>query len=353
MIGDLLNMLRVNNIFGSSNSQSQSPMMNQNQNQNQPPNQMNSNNSAGDDDQAIISRIQSMFNPSHGAQDRLRSILDTAPQHSQYEPGKLTKLLGGLASLSTVGPAGIENGSAVGFRNYNPAEGRKIQDSIVNDKYNNAVDDWSMKLKPVQELATAERGSNSNERIMANDVISRTLQNKNIERQATKDKNDNAIKEGQLKEKNAFLDYLKYKRDHPNHVYKADKDGHVYSIDPHTNTTEYITDSNGDLISSDKMPEMEKLKIQNVNRLGQISAQGNESRKTVDEREKGTSANIVTRGTEARKTKETVPGKAPSSAPDKTAKRVGLQDPTGKTFSLPETQLAAYLKLHPDWKVIK
>lgn len=203
--------------------------------------------------------VKSLFQNQTGANDRLIEMMSNQPQHDQYKPNFGQKLVGGLISIN------------------DPRQGQ----AYLNRGYDNAMQDWSGKLKPLGELADSERAQNTNNRLTANSMLrdqNADLENK---RKVAKDEADAKAKQATVDQKDRFLAYKQNKDAHPNHIYKSDKDGHVYSVDPQTNGVEYLTTPNGDLIEDSKLPEIERLQIQQNNSMGQIAARGNESRKTV------------------------------------------------------------------------
>lgn len=234
-----------------------------------------------------IASQDNVYNPpklTSPAQDALFSTVSSMPNRSKFEPSKGRRLAAFLASLGAASPAAYEDGAALGFK-FDPERAQKIRSGIIDEPYNEAMGDWNAKLKPLESAATIEERRNEVERQIANDYSARNIQDRRIGEQGRIADQRNQTQQDQLKEKYAYLDFKYYQQMHPNHKYQVDKDGYVYSIDPQSDTVDYPTDREGDYIKSDKLPEQQRLEIQNKNRINAISATGDQARQTEDVRQ--------------------------------------------------------------------
>lgn len=276
--------------------------------------------------------INPMTNDSIGlssdAQNQLTELLKGQPLRENYKPGFMTKLGSGLVSIT------------------DPRLGQEM----LNRGYDQAVDEWTKKLAPIKELATVERSENTNKRILEGQR--QRDENADLERKRKEeaDQLKNDTQRENIAQKDRFLAYKYYKDSHPNKVFKSDSEGKVYAVDPQSGQVDYITDNDGEPIHDSKLPEMERLNIQQNNRLAAQENQGRITRTNQANQGGITRTNQVNaselrkgetavRGEESRKTKQTVPGKAAG-----TEKRVKVVSPDGKVGTVPESQLSKAIK---------
>lgn len=281
--------------------------------------------------QSLSNVQQPDYGMSMTAQNKLAELLANQPRREDYKPGFMTKLGSGLVSITDP----------------------RLADQMLNRGFNQANDAWEQQLGPIKELATIERADNTNKRLI--ETQRQRNENEDLKReQAAKTAEErNATQRENIAQKDRFLAYKYYKDSHPNKVFKSDSEGKVYSIDPQSGHTEYVTDADGEIIHDSKLPEMERLQIQQNNRLAAQENQGkitrtnqaNQGAITRTNQENASGLRIKeagVRGNEARKTKVTVPGKAASTPGNE--KRVKVTSPDGKTGTVPESQLARAIK---------
>ena len=277
--------------------------------------------------------IAGLMQPQNTAQNQLTELLNNAPQRENYKPSRMTNILGRIAGLGASGPAGTANGQMIGYKS-GGAAGQKITDDILNKGYNEARESWADKLRPINDLAQSERAANTNNRLIGQAMISDKNKDAELARKTAKDEAQAKLEADKLAEKREFLAYLDYKSKHPNHVYKSDREGYVYSIDPQTDTVAYPADPEGNRMRADKLPEMEKLQIENNNRLGQIKASA---------AAQGAKEINVAQKTEPIKEriKTTIPGKntAPVEKPESTKKTIKVWNDKGVPGTIPEDKL--------------
>jgi len=271
--------------------------------------------------------IQSLLQPQNDTNKRLLEMMDQQPTHDQFRPGIMRGLVGGLIGIN------------------NPSGGEKF----INRDYNNAMQDWSGKLKPLAELADSERAQNTNNRLVGSNLLRNQNADLENKRKVAKDEADAKAKQAVVDQKDRFLAYKIKKDANPSHIYKSDKNGYVYSVDPQTNAVEYLTTANGDLIEDSKLPDVERLQIQQNNSMAQISARGVETRKnTAAQGAKEVSVAEKTAPIKE-KLKQTVPGKNTAPVQKSTSDMVSVIHPddgsplAGKSGSVPKNQLSRAL----------
>lgn len=234
--------------------------------------------------------------PTHDAADKLNAMLSDQPKHEKFQPGFWRKLGSGLISVNDP----------------------KLAEEFRNRKYNEAMEDWGAKLKPLQELADAESGRNTQNRMIAGTLSrERTAQNTNQSREKiAEDKNATELQKTQmtLDQRDRYISFLREKNAQPNAIFKSDAQGNVYSADKKTGKMiGYVTDESGKQIKDSDLPDREKLQIQQNNALTRIAATGNEARKTAEVRGDIEGENIEKRGNETRKTNAEKPAATGSS----------------------------------------
>lgn len=128
----------------------------------------------------------SQFQPKTDMNQQFNSAIASMPQRGDYQPSRTKAILAALAGLGTAAPSAYSGGAALGF-NANIPEGDAITRGIKDEPYNRAIGDWKQKLEPIKEGAQMENTRNINERVAANDIIGRVLQERGIRRQEKKD----------------------------------------------------------------------------------------------------------------------------------------------------------------------
>lgn len=105
-----------------------------------------------------------LYQPDRSAHDRLDSIMSRLPQRNK--PG-----IGRKITASLMGFAGNMRGA----------------DQALYDPYYNAIEDWKLELDPALKVAGDERMSNTNLRMMANQIVTQKQRDRQIDRQVDRD----------------------------------------------------------------------------------------------------------------------------------------------------------------------
>ncbi len=295
-------------------------------------------NPMGIDDQALMQ----MLNPKDEQFDRFTSLINQIPQRQNYQPSMGRKIAGFVAGLGTGGAQGISGGQPIGYKSDIP-EGLKVQQNINDMPYNRAVNDWLSQTGPTLEAAKMENTRNVNSRIGASNVRSAQIREEGESRK----RNWDFVREGDLEEKRRQTDEkieisrqraaaYKFDKEHPNHVYKEDNDGNIFSVNPKDDTIQYLFDENGSKIKSKNLSDEMKMKISHENRMGEIGARGQESRKTE-----------ILRQTDKKELEEVKTREAPKRAAAKaTDKPQSETQKKAGNFN----RATQYLNSHPDAK---
>lgn len=279
------------------------------------------------DDYGIQKRLAELFSPSANAQTELNNYMRSMPNRSDYQPGKFRQIAASVAGLGAGGPLGIVGGQPIGYRSDIPT-GLKVKDAILNSEFNQALEDWETRLKPLSELTEAERAANTNIRLTGATLLRDEQARKSMEqREDAAEKRLQGQRES-IAQRDRYLAFKKEQEANPNNVYKSDKDGRIFGINPKTNAVKYLTDGNGDFIEESDLPEAEKLRIQHNNRLNEIAAAGDEARETT-----------ITRGAESRKTKSTPTASQTNKGELPSQRKVRLY-----------TKAVEAVNSHPEWK---
>lgn len=204
---------------------------------------------------------QYQYTPEHTATDRLTQLLGNMPQREAYHPSLMRRIVASLGGLGR-GPQGAEY--------------------IMDQPYNEAMQDWQNRYQPAYQAANLERYANANERQLAyqqgmlgNRDYANWIRERDLERKIT---------EGQdrIKISAARAAAYAYKAHNPNHEYKIDNQGRYFSVDPQTDQTEYLRDPEGDFITADKLPQEEFLAQKHDYRMAEIEAGAGARAQNVD-----------------------------------------------------------------------
>lgn len=228
----------------------------------------------------LSSMIQSLLQPQNTAGPELQNLLANQPQRQDFKPSPMANVMSRLSGLSSSGPAGQANGQMIGYKGMG-IEGQKIVDSNLNRGYNQAMDSWEAKLKPLNELADTERADNTNRRMIAGQMQRDENTDLERERRTTADENKSSLEKGKLAEKYAYLAVVAEKNKNAHVKLMSDSQGYIFSADPISGSSKYVLDADGNKVKGDKLPEMEKLEIQQNNEMSRIAARGNQARQTV------------------------------------------------------------------------
>jgi hypothetical protein len=110
-----------------------------------------------DEAPSVIDRINQMYQPQHSATDALNQALNQFPQRPN--PTGMQKFLAAVQTLGQGGPAGQWEGSLIGYKA--PHNVPEVYDASLYRDYNNQVDDWTRKIKPLEYAANEERYANA------------------------------------------------------------------------------------------------------------------------------------------------------------------------------------------------
>lgn len=281
-------------------------------------------------DPTTLDAVAKLFKPQHSASDQLQNQLNNVPLREDYAPSKKDKVLANIFSLGGVN--------------------RDIYHRIADDKYNTALTDWDIKTKPLAKLADDENRDNTNNATAWNNNRARDIAQENVDRQErrdreTKDTADKRI-EIQARREKAYT----YRTLNPNHVIKQDENGFLIGISPTNDKAAYVLDSDGQRIKSSVLSDYDKAAIKFNDSSALISQRAAESRRTnqeasdnIEEREKRL---VPIRGEEARRTKETIPGKAAGQAGNSNSRTMSPAQKSIETFMRAQE---AY-NTHPEWR---
>lgn len=291
--------------------------------------------------------MSGLLNPSHEAQDRLVSMLDQMPRREDYQPSRFENIMARISGFSNARPVGISGGQPIGYAG-GGLDTAKTIDANMNRRYNQALGDYLAQVKPLGELADAERGQNTNARLTASTLL-RDQQQEEALKSREKIAGEKAdIEREKLQEKRDYMAVVKAKNEMPNAAMATDKDGKVYTWNRKTGQfMNYLTNEDNEIVHSDKLPDQQKLEIQQGNELQKIAARTSGSLKVEAARSANTEKHIQSRGEQSRATK----AQTPAGKTNPNDKRVIVIDPKGNGHTVPDRDLAAFLKANPDWKV--
>lgn len=268
-----------------------------------------------------------LFQVSTEARDQLRRMLEDMPRRENFQPTRLRQFAGALANLGSGGPVGLVGGQPVGFK-ADIKGGLEAQDAVVNRPYNEAVSDWSMRLKPLGELADSEASQNTNARLTGATLLRDQQANASIKQREDAAELRAKTQLEAIAQKDRYLAFKREQELHPDHKYMSDNEGYVYAVNPKTNGITYLTGSDGSRIKESDLPEQEKLRIQHENKLAEIAAAGDEARES-----------IAARGVESRKTKASESSSTSSKVESPTQRKVRLFTKAQEAWNT-----------HPEWR---
>lgn len=176
-INDFLQQMRFRNLFAPTQvpSPTNQPIMQQQA----APAQMPANYNAGQ-------RMQELYNPEFTDQNNFRGAVSDMPARSNYQPGKLRQVAAAMAGLGAgVQPASMWGGVPVGMRS-SPEAAYRVTRGINEAPFDAATEDWKNKIGPLGTLANREETRNKEDRINANETVTRELSD-------NKEKNANVV----------------------------------------------------------------------------------------------------------------------------------------------------------------
>ena len=234
-------------------------------------------------------RMRALYQPKNEAQDRLNSLLNQFPE--EEKPTFMRKL---SASLAGVGKGGLKDAQ-----------------TILDEPNRTALERFKAQADPYQRAAESERQGNVNERTLAQQTITAEQNQQKIDETERKNK---ATEANQRTRAEAY----DFKARHPD--WKIDFSGpNVLAVSP--DGTQSVS-----LGPTGHMTEVDKVNLQNKGRVAAAEASG----AAAIERARAV-------GDEARKTKETEPGKADTPKDDaarqaNTMKEIYFSDPSSQKF---------------------
>ena len=234
MIDNLLRMARLNNIFQPTEVQ---PTM--------PP--------------GMMPEIQpeEPFIPEHVASDRVNAMLGNMPE--RQAPGALNRIGSMMAGI---------------------AHGPNAQQAFLNAPYEREMSTFQDKFKPTLDAANLERFSNVNERTLRAQDLRQKNSDKTAELAGRKQTETERNNRESTRIREITAKASDFKARNPNHVMKEDDNGFIVAVNPQDNSTEYLTDPQGNRIKSSELPEATKINMQIKGRLDAIAASGKEARIT-------------------------------------------------------------------------
>lgn len=234
-----------------------------------------------------IRRIFSMYQPEHQATDELmRAVTTGYPQRNT--PTRAQNIMGFLGGLGQgAGPAGLWNGSPVGFKGGDAKDILGAEDLIRFRPFYQEMQDWQQKIKPLETSANYERYANMNQRQLLNDQAAReiganraTAYGQNIENRNAYMGRMAGVAEQNAESKANQVAINKWKAEHPNSVIRATADGSLIGIDPQTNVATPIMGENGKPARVTSDAEKQRL-IQN-RQIEVEREQGNQTRQNIN-----------------------------------------------------------------------
>lgn len=225
-----------------------------------------------------ISQMNSIYQPQNQASQAYTNSINNMPVQSQ--PGMLQKIASIIASMGSSRPSGIVGGSPIGFE-YNPAIGHAASEEALHPGFSDDMKDWTARTEMLGKAAGQEQQYNTNQRILANDTLSReqgARNERNVSRRLDITENKNQI-DAELANKridiaNKRADAYALKNERPNLKYFTDKDGMVKAFNPDDNSVSNLGIDTKDLNDTDK------LRMQLHNSLEEIKAKGEQTRLT-------------------------------------------------------------------------
>ncbi|MGA8765115.1 MAG: hypothetical protein WB562_19775, partial [Candidatus Sulfotelmatobacter sp.] len=122
----------------------------------------------------VNARMAQLYQPKSDASKAYMDAMNNMPDRSAYAPSMGRNILAAIAGLGAAHPMGIAHGQPVGFE-IDPNRQTQTMNAITDQPYNQALGDWSNKLKPLGVAATQEEKDNQNMRIAANNTLAREI----------------------------------------------------------------------------------------------------------------------------------------------------------------------------------
>jgi hypothetical protein len=260
-----------------------------------------------------MSTIQALLNPKEQQFQNFSDLINQMPQRSQYQPSKFRQVAAAIAGMGAGGPVGITNGQVVGYKSNIP-EGQKIQQSIKDQPYNQALSDWANKLEPTEKIAQMESTRNVNLRQLGLGEQARIQNQQKIDETERKNKAAEDAKDADRAIRQQRADVYEYKAKNPNLIIKEDSSGNLIGIDPSTGKSDSILDTDGNPVKSAIMTDAEKLKQIQENKEKEITLRGTQSRLTEGFKQSNRVENEAGRQINRLQLKQTPSGGTPNTA---------------------------------------
>jgi hypothetical protein len=286
-----------------------------------------------------LSKIQQIFGtPREDVLNQFLAHLSNQPVREK--PGLGRRILGSLAGLGAYNSAHFSDGAALGISG-DPREQQQIQDMIANKPYYEKLQDWEVKLKPLEKAAGIEGQRNTGMRTLNRDILNQDLYRQRLERLKGVDvekARHNVATEANARETNeqraARTAAMLYHYKNPNHQLKQDADGNLIGYNPKDDTIQVVKDpATGQPIKGNALTPQQRV---------------NMGITLIQERTKGAKEVAAVRGEEARKTRQTVPAVNPNSksagGKSEAAKQKELVNRATK-LRLERPDLAPYVKI--------
>jgi hypothetical protein len=196
------------------------------------------------DPEKFYNDYMAQYKPAHTASDYYNKLMMEYPTRDM-NPGFMRRLAASFAGMSG---------------------GPEAADKVLDQPFYDALEDWKNKMQPALASANLERYENVNERnIMSQAATRATAQQKaDILQEAENRKN----REGRdlAETRRARLALQDWKAKHPLGHFGEDDEGNVTITDPISHQVDYVTDDDGDMVKSSKLPEWKRIQEQQAGR---------------------------------------------------------------------------------------
>src|SRR3972149_4443194 len=218
----------------------------------------------------MADRWSQLYQPDLRGQNMLYGALENFPQRDQYKPSTLRKIGAAIYGMSQEDPA-------------------KASDQFLNYHYYNALNDWMNRTKPIQEAAGLEREYNTNQRMMADQIIRREQEDRRLAEMERRNKESEELRGRQLGEterKNQATEELNRKK-----LGLAQLKANNYDLVIDDNTGLVVgvnkidpTDVVQTGVKSIELSDLDKANYGLRNRLQVVGAQGTQTRQNIQQR---------------------------------------------------------------------
>jgi hypothetical protein len=212
----------------------------------------------------------------------------------------------------------------------NPANGVNIGSEIINQPNIQKQERWKQNIDALSRGAAEEDRYNTNQRILANDIVSRKQNQFKQDEVERKNKVDQERKEKETDIKERRAEAYIFKQHNPDWKVLMPKGGNITFYNPQN-----PQEMNDTGIPTGSATDMDRIEWQKDARIEEIGAQGAQTRTNQNNQGNVQSGLIKQRGEESRKTKTTIPG----STSDKDSESVvEVKDASGKVIGTRTTK---------------